>query len=188
MSCLFSLSYRCILFECPSSFCSVILMFASFSQPKVDFLPVSFHLVSVEYCSRPVSCDNFLSDLFHNDNTLSNVFISSRFSPDSPFECSLRSSTMFSGFHHHHCRLLLSVQCSSWCLSSHFSALGQIPKKIAHATDTHGEQQGYSIVNGILLSELCRSRCHRCRNISACDIREHPSPCLSPLPPAGVPL
>lgn len=53
------------------------------------------------------------------------------------------------------CRLLLSVPSLPACLSSHFSALSRFEKG-AHATDAPESNRDISIVNGILLSELCR--------------------------------
>ena len=84
-----------------------------------------------------------------------NVFISSRFSLDSRL-MSLRSSAMFSSFTITIVSVVALCSASSCVSFFSFLCLEQIPKKIANATDTPESNRDNSIVNGVLLSELCR--------------------------------
>ena len=84
-----------------------------------------------------------------------NCFISSRFSLDSRL-MSLMSSAMFSSFTTTIVSFSARLSVSSCVSFLSFLCFEQIPKKIANATDTPEISKETSIVNGVLLSELCR--------------------------------
>ena len=84
-----------------------------------------------------------------------NCFISSRFSLDSRL-MSLMSSAMFSSFTTTIVSFSARLSVSSCVSFLSFLCFEQIPKKIANATDTPEISEETSIVNGVLLSPLCR--------------------------------